>query len=169
MPFVLQPLPLGSITPNGWLSDQLGLMRDGLAGHEHEFYNYVAQSSWLGGSQEYSELNEGFPYWFNGLVPLAYSTNDARLKAQVHSAANYVLKHNTWKDGWIGPEEPSGRVFWARYPLCLGFVQLAEANSTWTQPVVKALHKFTELMHTMLNNGGEGFIYTPVSVPFLFS
>lgn len=37
------------------------LMAAGLAGHEHDFYYYVANSGWLGDDQEYSELNEAFP------------------------------------------------------------------------------------------------------------
>lgn len=99
LPFTFAPLPLGSIQPQGWLLDQMRLMADGLAGNEYWFYLYVKDSSWLGGDQEYSNLNEGFPYWFNGLVPLAYGLNDDVLKSQVQDAANYVLQHQG-ADGW---------------------------------------------------------------------
>jgi hypothetical protein len=99
LPLTFDPLPLGSIQPQGWLLDQLQLMADGLAGNEYNFYMYVNQSSWLGGDQEYSDLDEAFAYWFNGLVPLAYGLNDDGLKSQVQTAANYVLDHQA-DDGW---------------------------------------------------------------------
>lgn len=140
VPLVFKPLPLGSIKPAGWLKDQLQLMSAGLAGHEPDFYAYVAHSSWLGGEEEYSSLNEGFPYWLNGLVALAYSLDDARLKDQVHSSAQMVLDRQE-DDKWIDPETGTARNFWARYPLCLGLKQLAEANSTWTEPIVNSLHR----------------------------
>ena len=158
VPLVFTPLPLGSISPVGWLKDQMRLMADGLAGHEYDFYNYVAHSSWLGQNMEYSDLNEATPYWLNGLVPLAYGLDDAGLKDQVTSAASYILDHQ-WDDGWIGPENGTARNFWGRMPLFLGMVGLAEADPTWEAKIVPALHKFNILMNTKLKDNYTYYWY----------
>ncbi|KAK4917914.1 hypothetical protein LTR28_013216, partial [Elasticomyces elasticus] len=134
-------------------------MADGLAGHESDFYRYVKQSSWLGGDQEYSGLNEGFPYWFNGLVPLAYGLDNDRLKSQVKSAVSYIIEHQQ-SDGWIGPETGTARNFWARYPVFLGLMNLVDADAaTFEESVVPAMHRFVELMNSMLQNNYTGYIY----------
>lgn len=159
LPLVLRPLPLGAIKPSGWLRDQLVLEANGLAGHEHDFYPYVADSSWTGGGSEYSGLNEGFPYWLNGLVPLAYSLNDARLKDQVADAVTSVLSRQA-DDGWLGPETGRARNFWARYPLLLGMIQLVEAEpQTWEDPIVNATGRFVDLMVNMLRNDSSGYLW----------
>ncbi|KAK7615542.1 hypothetical protein BKA81DRAFT_318831 [Phyllosticta paracitricarpa] len=159
LPLTFNPFPLGSITPSGWLRDQLLLSTAGLAGRQHDFYPYVANSSWLGGSSEYSGLNEGFPYWLNGLVPLAYATNDARLKKQVSDAVTYVLDHQA-QDGWLGPETGKSRNLWARYPLLLGLIQLVEAEpQTWEKPVLDSIGRFVGLMLTMLKSNGTGYLW----------
>ena len=161
VPFAFEPLPLGSIKPLGWLRDQLQLMADGLPGHEHDFYHSVKDNPWLGGSSEYSPLNEAFPYWFNGLVPLAYGLNDPRLKTQVLGAAEYVIAHQQ-QDGWLGPEtDVKRRNFWARYPIFLGLMQLVEAEQGMAHPgtIIPAMHRFVELMHSMLSNDYQGYVW----------
>lgn len=134
------------------------LSADGLAGHLHDFYRFVAQSSWTGGTQEYSALNEGFPYWFNGLVSLAYGLDDDRLKSQVHDGVTYVISHQQ-SDGWLGPEKGQARNFWARYPFFLGLINLIEADSSYRSEVLDALHSFNKLMNSMLHNDYTGYLY----------
>ncbi|EEQ89916.1 uncharacterized protein BDCG_05036 [Blastomyces dermatitidis ER-3] len=161
LPFVFEPLPLGAIKPLGWLSDQLTLMANGLAGHEFEFYQIVRDNPWLGGTREYSNLNEAMPYWFNGLVPLAYQTQDKRLLEQVRKAADYILT-NQQPDGWLGPETTvPRRNFWARYPIFLGFAQMveAQAGTPEAERILNAMHKFVQLMHSMLSNNLQGLVW----------
>jgi len=160
VPLVFKPFGLGSIKPSGWLKDQLTLSANGLAGHEYDFYNYVAHSTWLGGTKEYSSLREGFPYWFNGLVPLAYALDDQRLLDQVHTAADYVLR-NQQDDGWLGPEIGSERNFWGRMPFLLGLIGIAEAEKggEWESKIVNALWKFMECTNVMLRDNYRGYHY----------
>lgn len=131
----------------------MNLMADSLAGHEYDFYEMVHDSPWLGGQSEYSPLNEGFPYWFNGLVPLAYGLDSPRLKTQVREAVDYVLAHQQ-ADGWLGPEtDLNSRDLWGRFPLFLGLIQLLEADSTMGPSLIPAMYKFVDLMLSLLRNG----------------
>ncbi|KAF2462085.1 hypothetical protein BDY21DRAFT_360085 [Lineolata rhizophorae] len=162
LPVKFRSPPVGHIKPQGWLRDQMQLMADGLAGHEFDFYKYVANSSWVGGEEEYSSLNEGFPYWFNGIVPLAYALDDDRLKEQIDRAVTYVLD-NQHDDGWIGPEQGHYRNFWARYPFFLGLTQLMEADvDRYGERGLAATYKFLDLMHSMLANGLRGYLRHPL-------
>ena len=146
------------------MQDQLQLMADGLPGHLFDFYRLVKDAPWLGGSTEYSPLNEAFPYFFNGLVPLAYALDDERLKTQVLTAADYIIGHQH-EDGWIGTEdekEISRRNFWGRYPLFLGLIQLIEVDpGRANAAIIPALHRFIELMHSMLSSGHKGYVWAP--------
>ncbi|ORX39179.1 putative exported protein [Kockovaella imperatae] len=160
-PWHTAPLPLGQIKPHGWLAKELRVFADGLAGNLYDFWPYVNDSKWLhprgsGKGTDYSALNEPLPYWFNGLVPLAYLLDDDRLKSQVHAVAETVLAYQA-EDGWLGPELED-RNFWGRTPLTLGLIQLAEADPYWCKPVVDALRRYYRLMNAMLKDGGKGFL-----------
>lgn len=60
-PYKYDLLPIGSISPQGWIKSELKLQADGLAGHLFDFYRYVKDSLWVGGTDEYSELHEAAP------------------------------------------------------------------------------------------------------------
>ncbi|EMD39171.1 hypothetical protein CERSUDRAFT_152169 [Gelatoporia subvermispora B] len=147
-------LPLGSIKPTGWLYDQLMVQTNGLAGHEHDFYDYVADSDWIGGDSYYSDLEEAGSYWFNGLVPTGVLVDDPTIQSQTQAFLDYVLDHQD-ETGWLGPEvnTTKPRYLWGRYPFFFGAIQMVEANPSLTNRVVSAMYKFVNLANSMLKNG----------------
>lgn len=94
-------LPYGAIQPHGWLLNQLERMRDGLTGHLDEIYPEVMgkRNGWLGGDGDGWERG---PYWIDGLLPLAYILDDAKLKAKVQPWIEWTLTHQG-DDGYLGP------------------------------------------------------------------
>ncbi|KAI0010921.1 hypothetical protein F4779DRAFT_271262 [Xylariaceae sp. FL0662B] len=155
---VFKPLELGSIKPLGWFKDQLELEASGLSGNMFDFYRFVHDSRYIGGSTEYSALDEASPYWFNGLVPLAFGLGDERIRGQVKYYLDYILDHQQ-EDGWIGWETTQAtRGLWARCLLLLGLIQYAEADPTETERIVDAMHRYTVLAHSMLKNNYTGLL-----------
>ncbi|KAI1610837.1 hypothetical protein EDD36DRAFT_442563 [Exophiala viscosa] len=162
LPLRFEPLPLGSVKPLGWLRHQVDLMANGLPGHLHEFYRLVKEAPWLGGDQEYSWLNEAWPYSYNAIVPLAYLSDSEVLKQHVLRVTHWVIDQQQ-ADGWLGPEvDLARRNFWGRYPLFLGFMQLVEAEPELGKTkILPAMHKFIVLMYKMLSNEHEGYVSKP--------
>lgn len=155
---VYQSLPLGAIKPRGWFKDQLQLEAAGLAGNLYDFYRFVHDSMWIGGSTEYSVLHESSPYWFNGVVSLAFGLDDTRLQGQVYDYMDYVLDHQQ-DDGWLGPETtPESRGLWARCYFLLGLMQYAQADPSQEERIVDSMHKYIQLAHSMLKDNFTGLI-----------
>lgn len=103
-PLALTPLPLGAISPRGWLKDQLRIQADGLSGHLDEFWPDIQDSKWIGGQAEGWERG---PYWLDGVVPLAVLLNNESLLAKVHRWMDYILTHQH-DDGWLGASDEAG-------------------------------------------------------------
>jgi len=150
-------MPLGTIRPTGWLLDQLMVQTNGLAGHEHEFYDYVAQTDWMGGNSYYSSLEEAGSYWFNAMVPNGVLANNSAINARTSAFLSYVLSHQD-STGWMGPEVGTNkpRYLWGRYPFMFGAIQMTEFNSSLTTEVVTALYKFVNLANSMLRSNNTG-------------
>jgi hypothetical protein len=95
-------LPLGSVKPEGWLKRQLRIQADGLTGYADELV--FTDSEWKGGK---GNKVPGPPYryisnYLEGLVPLAWLLDDARLQAKSRQYIECLLAGAT-PDGWFGP------------------------------------------------------------------
>jgi uncharacterized protein len=137
-PLVAQPytaLPLGTIKPQGFLLKMLELQRDGLTGNLDSIYSVVCgpNNGWLGGTGDCWERG---PYWIDGLVPLAYILDDAKLKAKAQQWFEWSFA-NQRENGYFGP-----------LPLKEGFEKIPGTQQTnsedwWPKMVMlKALQQY---------------------------
>lgn len=95
-------LPLGAVTPDGWLKDQMQRMCNGMTGHLDELYEKVMgpRNGWLGGD---GDVWERGPYWIDGLIPLAYTMNDDALKQKAQPWVEWALQSQK-PNGYFGPD-----------------------------------------------------------------
>lgn len=120
-PGAFYSLPLGSVRPAGWLRRQLAIQASGLSGHLDETWPDVgANSGWLGGTGESWERG---PYFLDGLIPLAWLLDDARLKAKAQKYIEWILTHQA-ANGMIGPA--SNDDWWPRIVALKALTQYQE-------------------------------------------
>ena len=150
-PLALQPLPLGSIRPAGWLARQLRIQADGLSGHLDEFWPDIAQSGWIGGTAEGWERG---PYWLDGIVPLAFLLDDEQLKGKVRHWMDYILTHQQ-ADGWLGPvqSDSQGHVYpaydpWPGFIILKALTQYHEASGD--PRAIPAMQRFLRKLASLL-------------------
>lgn len=99
-PFIA--LPMGSITPQGWLKEQLVLQKKGLTGNSETIYHELnSNSAWLGGNESDSDW-ERPPYYIKGLINLAYTLNDNELKVKAQKWIDWTLNSQR-ENGDFGP------------------------------------------------------------------
>lgn len=117
------PLPLGSIRPAGWLRSRLRIQANGLSGHLGDTWPDVGPNSgWLGGTGESWERG---PYYMDGLVPLAYQLDDARLKAIAQKFMDWTLDSQQ-PSGMFGPK--SNNDWWPRMVMLKVLTQYQEVT-----------------------------------------
>ena len=103
-PFV--KLPIGSITPQGWLRHQLELERDGMTGHLEEISPFLdfSKSSWADPEGKGHFGWEEFPYWIKGYGDLGYVLGDEKIIANTKRWLKAAMATQR-EDGYFGPRE----------------------------------------------------------------
>ena len=101
-PFV--KLPIGAITPRGWLRQMLELEADGMTGHLTEIAGWCKKekNAWLNPKGEGHSPWEEMPYWLKGFGDLGYVLRDERVMAEAKIWLEGILSSQQ-PDGWFGP------------------------------------------------------------------
>lgn len=130
-PCALLKLPVGAVTPKGWLRNQLELEAAGMGGRLEEISPFLKfeGNGWVnpqgkGGWEE-------FPYWIRGYGDLGYVLKDPKIIANARRWIDGVLATQQ-PDGWFGP---------------LGLLKAIDGRpDMWPHmPVLNALQSFYEL------------------------
>ncbi len=120
-------LPIGSIKARGWLLKQLEQQRDGATGMAEELYgakdDLGKHTDWLGGD---GNSWERVPYYVKGLVALAYTLDDAGLKAKAQKYIEWTL-NSQQTNGLFG--QVKMKDWWPRMPMMYALQNYYEATS----------------------------------------
>jgi hypothetical protein len=106
-PLAVSPLvrlPIGSITPRGWLRKQLELEADGMGGRLPEVSKWCQYdgSAWTDPHGEGKNGWEEVPYWLKGFGDLGYVLNDKRIIGETKRWIDAIIAAQQ-DDGWFGP------------------------------------------------------------------
>ena len=101
-PFV--KLPIGAISPKGWLQHMLELEADGMVGHLPELSKWCKAegNAWLSAEGEGHSGWEELPYWVKGYGDLGYVLKDERIIKEARKWIEGILSSQR-EDGWFGP------------------------------------------------------------------
>jgi hypothetical protein len=93
-------LPIGSITPKGWLRTQLELEASGMTGHLEEISKWCRfeGNAWVSPTGEGHSGWEELPYWLKGYGDLGYVLRDE----------NIINNARKWIDGVLSTQEEDG-------------------------------------------------------------
>ncbi|HOW18307.1 MAG TPA: glycoside hydrolase family 127 protein, partial [Phycisphaerae bacterium] len=133
LPNPLIKLPIGAITPKGWLRQQLLLEADGMSGHLSEISKWCKAegSAWMNPRGEGRFGWEELPYWLKGFGDLGYVLRDDRI----------IREARSWIDAILASQEPSG-YFGPR----VGKTAIQGKPDLWpNMPILNALQSFYEV------------------------
>src|SRR5438128_3552755 len=104
VPSAFIKLPIGSITPRGWLRRQLELEANGMTGHLEEISKWCKfeNSAWASRDGQGQFGWEELPYWLKGFGDLGYVLKDEKIIQEARKWIEAVLSSQE-PDGYFGP------------------------------------------------------------------
>ena len=104
LPLSFIKLPVGSITPQGWILKYLELQRDGLTGQLGEISAWLDKenNAWFSGNGKGNHGWEEVPYWLKGYGNLGYLLKDNKIIAETRSWLEKVFQSQA-PGGFFGP------------------------------------------------------------------
>ena len=103
-PSPLAKLPIGAITPRGWLRRMLELEAEGMTGHLTEISRFCKAegNAWLSPEGKGHSPWEELPYWLKGFGNLGYVLRNERITAEARKWIDGILSSQR-DDGYFGP------------------------------------------------------------------
>jgi hypothetical protein len=158
----LVKLPIGSITPRGWLRRQLELERDGMVGHLTEISQWCnfAKSSWTDKQGRGHFGWEEMPYWLKGYGDLGYVLKDEAVIAEARKWIRAAMDSQR-ADGWFGPRDSltslHGKPDLWPHMLMLNVLQ-SYYEATGDRRAIEVLTRFMKWESTLPDSAfGEGY------------
>ena len=104
LPSPLLKLPIGSITPKGWLRNQLEIEAQGMTGRLPEISQWCKfeGNAWSDPQGQGHSGWEELPYWLKGYADLGYVLKDEAIIRNARKWVDAVLASQQ-PDGWFGP------------------------------------------------------------------
>ncbi|AQA10145.1 glycoside hydrolase family 127 protein [Streptomyces samsunensis] len=148
LPDSFDRLPSGSVTPRGWLAEQLRLQLHGLCGRYEERSHFLDFDT-TGWTHPDRDGWEEVPYWLRGYVPLAVATGDQAALANSRKWIDAILATQQ-SDGFFGPRSlrtqlNGGPDFWPFLPLLMAL--RTHEEFTGDERVVPFLTRFLSFMN----------------------
>jgi hypothetical protein len=106
LPSALVKLPIGSITPKGWLRKMLELEAQGMTGRLTEISKWCdfQNNAWASVEGKGHSGWEELPYWLKGYGDLGYVLKDEKIIKEARKWIERVLASQD-ATGWFGPRE----------------------------------------------------------------
>ncbi|MCX6923782.1 MAG: glycoside hydrolase family 127 protein [Verrucomicrobia bacterium] len=159
-PFI--ELPIGSITPKGWVRRQLELEAKGMTGRLAEISKWCKfeGNAWSDPQGQGHSGWEELPYWLKGYCDLGYVLNDPEIINNARKWINAVLASQE-ADGWFGPRSLKSSLegkpdLWPH--MVMGNVLQSYYEFTGDERVVPFLTRYFKWLNTQPGtNFGKGY------------